>query len=123
MRNVIFSGEQRDFQTQKFSSNLFSPIELFHCHIFRDKISLIGEAQGGKNQVELELPALLPLVRTEVIEFRMSYRDVFNHSQFYEMWIYEAINLAVELQSQESLQNILAVRLYKKNVGNLCIFL
>jgi len=45
---------------------LFSSIELFHCDIFRDKISLIGEAQGGKNQVKLELPALLPLVRTAV---------------------------------------------------------
>ena len=33
------------------------------------------------------------------------------------MWIYEAINLAAELQSQESLQNILAVRLYKKKHG------
>ena len=85
MRNVIFSGEQRDFQTQKFSSNLFSPIELFQCDIFRDEISLIGEAQGRKNQVELELPALLPLVRTVVIEFRMSYRELFNHSQLTEM--------------------------------------
>ena len=70
------------------SRNLFSSIELFHCDIFRDEISLIGEAQGGKNQVELELPALLPLVRTVVIEFRMSYRELFNHSQLTEMEIH-----------------------------------
>ena len=57
-----FFREQCEIQTQMFSSNLFSPIELFHRDIFRDEISLIGEAQGGKNQVELELPALLPLV-------------------------------------------------------------
>ena len=76
--------EQWDLKTQKFSRNLFSPIELFQCDIFRDEISLIGKAQGGKNQVELKLPALLPLVRTVVIEFRMSYREVFNHGQFNE---------------------------------------
>ena len=80
-----FFREQWEIQTQMFSSNLFSPIELFHRDIFRDEISLIGEAQGGKNQVELELPALLPLVRTVVIEFRMSYREVFNHSQSNEL--------------------------------------
>ena len=90
MRNVIFSENNGNFKTQMFSSNLFSPIELFHRDIFRDEISLIGEAQGGKNQVELELPALLPLVRTVVIEIRMShtYREVFNHSQFNEMRIH-----------------------------------
>ena len=90
MRNVIFSENNGNFKTQMFSSNLFPPIELFHRDIFRDEISLIGEAQGGKNQVELELPALLPLVRTVVIEFRMSYtyREVFNHSQFNEMRIH-----------------------------------
>ena len=85
MRNVFFSENNGNFKTQMFSSNLFSPIELFHSDIFRDEISLIGEAQGGKNQVELELPALLPLVRTVVIEFRMSYRELFNHSQLHEM--------------------------------------
>ena len=85
MRNVIFSENNGNIKTQMFSSNLFSPIELFHRDIFRDEISLIGEAQGGKNQVELELPALLPLVRTVVIEFRMSYREVFNHSQSNEL--------------------------------------
>ena len=84
MRNVIFSENNGNFKTQMFSSNLFSPIELFQCDIFRDEISLIGKAPGGKNQVELELPALLPLVRTVVREFRMSYREVFNHSQFNE---------------------------------------
>ena len=85
-----FFREQWEIQTQMFSSNLFSPIELFHRDIFRDEISLIGEAQGGKNQVELELPAFLPLVRTVVIEIRMShtYREVFNHSQFNEMRIH-----------------------------------
>ena len=85
MRNVIFPETNGNFKAQMFSSNLFSPVELFHSDIFCDEISLIGEAQGGKNQVELELPALLPLVRTVVIEFRMSYREVFNQSQFNEM--------------------------------------
>ena len=82
--NVIFPDTNGNFKAQMFSSNLFSPIELFQCDIFRDEISLIGKAQGGKNQVELKLPALLPLVRTVVIEFRMSYREVFNHGQFNE---------------------------------------
>ena len=44
VRNVIISENNGIFKTQKFSRNLFSPIELFHFDIFRDEISLIGEA-------------------------------------------------------------------------------
>jgi len=45
---------------------LFSSIEFLHGNIFCDEISLIGETRGGKNQVKLELPPLLSLVRAAV---------------------------------------------------------
>ena len=50
------------------SPSLFSPIEFLHGNIFGDEKSLIGEARWGKNQVELELPTLLSLVRTGVCQ-------------------------------------------------------
>ena len=54
------------FEEKNCPPYLFSPIEFFHCDIFGDEVSLIGEARWGKNQVKLELPALLPLVRAEI---------------------------------------------------------
>ena len=70
MRNCInMDIEMMDWKSLWIRTNaLFSPIEFFHGHIFCDEISLIGETRGGKNQVKLELPALLSLVRTEICQ-------------------------------------------------------
>ena len=67
MRNCInMVIEMMDWKSLWIRTNaLFSPIEFFHGHIFCDEISLIGETRGGKNQVKLELPPLLPLVRAK----------------------------------------------------------